>query len=239
MSNHIEANKEDIAKVVIMPGDPLRAKNIAENYLHNVKQVNSIRNMLAYTGYTTNNVRITVMGSGMGQPSIGIYCYELYNEYDVELIIRVGTCGIYDENINLGDLVIVDKVCTDSAWPKLFDQDPDKPLKTESSLIELASSLAKQKQLNYHIGEILTSDVFYDLNINKWRRYADKKVLGVEMESYALYCSAKIYHKKALTILTATDHFVTKEKMNRDLRSQLSKMPILAIAIAEQFLKFN
>ena len=158
---HINAKKGDFSNVVLMPGDPLRAKWIATNYLKDVKQVNDVRGMLGYTGYTKNGKRLSVMASGMGQPSIGIYSHELYTEYDVDTIIRVGTCGAYQENIKLFDVIIGICSSTDSNWIYQYGV-PQFSASCDLDLAIAAKEAAKNQNIKTHAGNILSADIFYD-----------------------------------------------------------------------------
>lgn len=236
---HINANKGDFANVVLMPGDPKRAKWIAETFLHDIVLVNDVRGILGYTGYTKNGKRISVMASGMGQPSIGIYSYELYTAYDVEIIIRVGTCGSYQENIDLFDVIAGVTASTDSNWGSQYGINGTYSAGATFELAVTAYEEAKKMNLNYHGGNILSADVFYDDDPDTWKRWAKLGVLGVEMESYALYCNAARLGKKALCLLTVTDHFIKKDKkLAAEERAYgLTKMIELSIATAEKYAK--
>lgn len=234
---HINAEPKDFAKVVLMPGDPVRAKWIAETFMHDCVLVNDVRGILAYTGYTKNNKRITVMASGMGQPSIGIYSYELYSFMGVEAIIRVGTCGSYQPEINLFDVIIASTASTDSNWQSQYKVNGIYSAGADFELLQAAYEAAKANNAPYHVGNILSADVFYDNDPDSWKAWANLNVLGVEMESYALYCNAAKLRKRALCMLTVTDSFVNKErKATSDERVHgLSKMIELAIETAEKF----
>ncbi|BDV03309.1 MAG: purine nucleoside phosphorylase DeoD-type [Candidatus Hepatoplasma scabrum] len=214
MTAHNEAKKEDIAKIVLMAGDPLRAKKFAKKYLQKVKLVNSIRGMLAFTGYI-NEKRVTVMGHGMGMESIGIYAYELYKFYDVDIIIRFGSCGSYLKDLNLFDLVIAEEAYTESNYGLGFKNYNEDTIKASSELVEKFTKAAKDLNLNdkVKIGKIHSSMWFYTEGYSKSiKDYSDQKIIAVEMESYALYLIAKILNKKALTILTVSDNLVTKKE---------------------------
>ena len=200
---HNSAKKGEIAKNVIMAGDPLRAKFIAENFLIDAVLVNEIRNMLCYTG-TYNNKPITVMGSGMGMPSMGIYSHELYSVYDVENIIRVGSCGAIQKHLKLFDTIIVKAAHTSSNFGKQLGIGNTKKLESSSVLFEKAKKLAENKD-GYVCGDILTSDIFYTPNNNETTKFAKKGCLGVEMETFGLYAVSKVNKKNALTILTVSD----------------------------------
>ena len=218
MTPHIESKKEEIAKTVIMPGDPLRAKHIAENYLENYKLVNNVRGMLAYTG-TYNGKEVTVMASGMGMPSIGIYSYELFNFYDVENIIRVGSCGAYTKEINLYDIILVEESYTDSSFAKVQNNSDYNSLNSNNELNELIKQKAKEKNINLIIGKVHSTDVFYN-ELDYKKLYEDKKCLVSEMESFALFHNAKISNKKATCVLTVSDNLETKEKISSEERQK-------------------
>ena len=208
---HIEVtDKNLIAKTVLMPGDPLRAKYIADTFLTDVVQVNSIRNMLAFTGMYKNR-QITVMGSGMGMPSIGIYSYELFTQYDVKRIIRIGSCGSYKEDVKVRDVIIAVGSSTNSSWADHYKLSGSYSAIATYDLVEKAVNSAKARNVRYHVGQVLASDIFYAPYGEEWKKWAQMGVLGVEMESYALYCNAAFLGKEALTILTVSDSFVDTE----------------------------
>lgn len=237
---HNEAKKGDIAKVVLMPGDPNRAKWIADNFLHDVKLVNTVRSAFCFTGLTKNNKRISVMASGMGHPSIGIYSHELFSEYDVDLIIRVGTCGSYQEYIDFFDVLVCESVVSDSNYGAQlgFDCNTYEP-KADASIVKAADEVLKAKGYNHHVGKIFAADVFYDFDKDTWKKYAAKGAMGVEMESYALYINANYLGKKALTMLTVTDHFIKEGRLTAEQRQTgLHKMIDSAISLAEKYVKW-
>ena len=235
---HINANPGDFANVVLMPGDTVRAKWIAETFLHDYKEVTNIRGILGFTGYTKNGKKISVMASGMGQPSIGIYSHELYSSYGVEAIIRVGTCGSYQDFVNLFDVLICTTASTDSNWGGQYGLNGTYSAGADFDLAVAAYEEAKRLGVPYHGGNILSADVFYDDDPNTWKNWAKLGVLGVEMESYALYCNAARLGKKALCLLTVTDHFIKTEKATAEQRAfGLAKMIEVAIATAERFAK--
>ena len=200
---HIVCEKEDVSEIVLMPGDPLRAKYIAEKYLKDAKLINDIRNMLGYTGYYKNK-RITVMASGMGIPSMGIYAYELIKFYGVKKIIRIGTCGALNEIVKIGDLIIPDKATSLSTFAASFSEDEHKTFEASKKLVnDLLNSCKKEA----HVGEILTSDIFdvyssIDYTLNKLNL---KKPLAAEMECFALFHLAKRENIEAACILTCVD----------------------------------
>ena len=231
---HIHAKKGDFARTVLMPGDPLRAKYIADTFLKDAVLVNTVRNVFAYTG-TYKGKRVSVMASGMGMPSMGIYSWELYSEFDVETIIRVGTTGAYQKDIKLFDILIAQGASTDSNWSSQF------PIKGATfsalgsfDLIEKAVRVCQDHQLSYRVGNVLSSDVFYDADPNKWKAWADLGVLGVEMEAYALYSNAARLGKKALAIMTVSDSFYYHEILTSEQREKgLRQMLEVALTIAE------
>lgn len=227
MTPHIEAKKEDIAKTVLMPGDPLRAKYVAENFLDNYRLVNQVRGIFAYTG-TYKGKEVTVMASGMGMPSIGIYSYELYKFYDVENIIRIGTAGAYSGDINLFDIVISTESYSESSFAKVQGYDGDVMPATKSlndKIVETANRLNSK----YILGRIHSTDVFYgNADINDL--YNNKKCVCVEMESFALFCNALKLNKNAACILTISDNLITKaETTPLERQTALNDMITLAL----------
>lgn len=216
MTPHNEANKKEIAKTVLMPGDPLRAKMIAEKYLTDYKLVNDIRNDYAYTGYYKGK-RLTVMASGMGIPSIGIYSYELYNNYGVENIIRVGTAGAYTDQLNLYDNVIVTESYSESDYAKEMGHDNSKIMNANEEIVNILEESARRLNKKYTKGRICTSDVFYgEKNIQEI--YEKHKCIAVEMETFGLFYNAKKLNKKAGCILTISDNLITKEETTAEER---------------------
>lgn len=230
---HNGANEFDFAKTVLMPGDPLRAKHIAETFLTDVKLVNSVRNMLGYTGYYKGK-KVSVMGSGMGMPSIGIYATELYKFYGVEKIIRIGSCGSYQKDVKLYDLIIASGACTNSNFASQFL--PHGGLYSaiaDFDMLKEAYDVAKENKMIAHVGNIFSSDIFYDANKDTWKQWANMNCLGVEMESYALYSTAAYLHKKALTILTVSDSFVDPKITTAEEREKnFNDMVKVALEIA-------
>lgn len=209
---HIDLiDKTKIAKTVLMPGDPLRAKYIADTYLTDVEQINAVRNMFGYTGYYKGK-KVTVMGSGMGMPSIGIYSYELYNEYDVENIIRVGSCGSYSKDINVYDVIIVNSAYSESSYADVAFAYKENVLDATIDLNEKLELAAKKLAIPYFKERIHSSDVFYRAVGDVLVDVRDKfNCVGVEMESFALFANAKHLNKKAACILTVSDSFITHE----------------------------
>ena len=209
---HIEAKKGDIAKVVLMPGDPLRAKYVAETFLEDIVQFNTVRNMFGYTG-TYKGHKVSVMGSGMGMPSIGIYSYELYSEYDVEKIIRIGSAGSYDPELNVYDVVLCDKAWSESSYALVQNNETSDTLSATTELNEIIEVAAKDLGIPYKVATIHSSDVFYrNVEEGYWKDLFKKhNVSAVEMESFALFHNANVLNKQAACLLTISDSFVTEE----------------------------
>ena len=215
---HIKANRGDIAESVLMPGDPLRAKFIAENYLSDVHCFNEVRGMLGFTG-TYKGKKVSVMGSGMGMPSIGIYSYELYNFYGVENIIRIGSAGALQDHISLRDIVIAMGACTDSNYGFQYELGGLFAPIANYELLNKAVETAKNMHAKTHIGNICSSDGFYTDQkfAAKWR---DMGVLAVEMEAAALYMNSARSRKNALCIVTISDHVFKSESLSSDEREK-------------------
>lgn len=229
---HNNAKKGDFAKTILFPGDPLRAKYIAETFLENVRQVNTVRNMFAYTG-TYQGKEVSVMGSGMGMPSLGIYAHELYTQYGVENIIRVGSCGAYSKDCKLFDVIIAQGASTNSAWAHQYDLPGTFSALADFSLLKKAYDKALELNINPHVGNILSSDIFYNDRPEVWKNWARMGILAVEMETYALYCIAASLNKKALTILTVSDSFIFSEETTAEQREKSFKdMMKIALEIA-------
>ena len=229
---HISAMHDDFAKTVLMPGDPLRAKFMAENYLESPIKINGIRGMLGYTG-TYNGKPISIMGSGMGCPSIGIYSYELFNFYKVDNIIRIGSAGAIHPNLELGDVIMGIGACTNSNYPADFSRVPGIFAPTASyTLLSRAQKAAEMLNIPITIGNILTSDVFYnDDNVgnNAWLRMG---VLAVEMEAAALYTNAARASKNALCICTISDKIFANESIPaEDREKSFTRMMEIALAM--------
>ena len=230
---HNEAPNNAFAKTVLMPGDPLRAKFIAENFLENVVQVNGVRNMFGYTGYYKGK-KVSVMGSGMGMPSIGIYAYELYAFYGVETIIRVGSCGAYQEDLKLFDVILASGACTNSNFASQYDLPGTYSAIAHFPTLLRAYESAQKIGANVHVGNILSSDIFYNDVPTVWKKWAKMGVLAVEMESYALYSIAASLNKKALCILTVSDSLCFKEETTAEERqSSFRTMMEIALETAE------
>ncbi len=229
---HNQAQMGEIAETVLMPGDPLRAKFLAETYLEDVKVFNTVRNMLGYTGYY-HGKKVSIMGSGMGMPSIGIYAYELYNFYDVKKIIRIGSCGAIQKDVHLRDIVIAQGACTDSRFAHQFELPGTFSAISSYALLEKAVEKAKEKNLTYHVGNIVSSDIFYHADKDSANKWASMGCLGVEMESYALFALASNQGKEALTLLTVSDSLVSNEAISADEREKtFTDMMEIALEIA-------
>lgn len=222
---HNEALHNDFAKTVLMPGDPLRAKYIAENYLENCRCVNTVRAAYGYTG-KYKGVSVSVMASGMGMPSIGIYSYELFNFYGVENIIRVGSAGGMTNDVNLRDIVLGQGACTDSNYAHVFKLPGVFAPIASFKLLKKAQEIAQECGLNYKIGNLLSSDLFYkdedglpdyETDLHLWQKMG---VLAVEMEAAALYMNAARSGKNALAICTVSDHLITKEATSSKERQE-------------------
>lgn len=232
MTVHIEAKTGEIAKTVLMPGDPLRAKFIAEKYLENPIQVNTVRGMLGYTGKYKGRV-ISVMGSGMGMPSIGIYSYELYTEYECESIIRIGSCGSFQESVNVRDVVIAMGACTNSNYASQYGLPGTFSAICDYALLKRAVDIAEAKKIKVKVGNILSSDIFYDDDPDAWKKWAKMGVMVVEMEAAALYMNAARLGKKALAVLTVSDSLVTHELTSAEEREKtFTEMMEIALELA-------
>ena len=235
---HINAKSNEIAKVVIMPGDPLRAKFIAENFLQDYKQVNNVRNMLMFTGKYKNRF-VTIAASGMGMPSIGIYSYELYKFYDVNCIIRVGSAGAYHPDIKVYDVINATKVYSESTFAKYAANLEFNEINASSNIVTIINEVAQKTdkeiigdKINLKTGLIHSSDVFYRAQKAESNSVL-KSCLAVEMEAFALFANAKYLHKDAACLLTISDSFVTGESISAHLReTSFKKMMLLALDAA-------
>ena len=228
MSTHIEANKEDISETVLMPGDPKRCEYIARKFLANAKLINNVRGMTAYTGYYKSK-RITIFPSGMGIPSMGIYSYELFKDYNVNNIIRIGTMGAYT-NLNLKDIVLVTNSITNSNYGRYLCNYPNININGSIELNDAIEKVSSEINIKINKGNIYSSDVFYEQNNNFQDKVSKYSVLGVEMESFALFVNAKLLGKKASTILMVSDSFLNSDKLSSTEREQgLDNLIILAL----------
>lgn len=230
---HNKAEKGQIAKTVLMPGDPLRAKFIAENFLENAVCYNTVRNMFGYTG-TYKGKEVSVQGSGMGMPSIGIYSHELYTQYDVENIIRIGSAGAIDDSVKLRDVVIGMGACTNSNFAHQYNLPGTFAPVASFELVRNAVMQAEKLGVNYHVGNILSSDTFYDDDENSLKKWQKMGVLAVEMEAAALYMNAARLGKKALGIMTISDCPLKGLSTSAEEREKtFTQMMEIALNIAE------
>ena len=233
MTPHNEAKIESIAKTVIMAGDPLRIKKIALKYLENAKLVNSIRGMYAYTG-TYKGVEVTLMAHGMGMPSAGIYVYELFKYYNVEKIIRIGTCGAYSENLNLLDIILVDKSYTESNYAYTLNNEHVNISFSSNKLNKKIEKSAKKLNLEIVKGNVSSCDCF-DYYITDLKKYLDRipeyiKVIAAEMESFAIFYIAHMFKKEASCLLTVVDSHYKNEDIDPTIReNSLDNMALIAL----------
>lgn len=230
---HIGAKQGEIAETILLPGDPLRAKYIAEHFLTDVKQFNTTRNMFGYTG-TYNGKRVSVMGTGMGCPSMGIYSYELIHFYGCKNLIRIGTAGALQEEVKIRDMVFGMGACTTSNYVKQFHIPGDYSCICSYELLERAVQAAKDRGIHYHVGNILSSDMFYTPQLPDVGTSWDKMgILAVEMEAAALYSNAAAAGVRALCILTISDSIVTGEATTAEERqTSFTKMMEVALDLA-------
>lgn len=233
MTPHNEAKKEDVSDIVLMPGDPLRAKYIADNFLTNSKLINSVRNMFGYTGYYKDR-KVTVFASGMGMPSMGIYAYELYKFYDVKSIIRLGSCGAYSPDLNLFDTILVNNSYTEGNFAYGLEGKDCHLINADDNLNGLISKTATSKNINLITGNVLCSEIFdyyvkdLDSLINRFPK--DLNIIGAEMESFALFYTAKYLNKSASCLLTVVDSHYKKQEISADERqNSLNTMIELAL----------
>ncbi|GEK34189.1 purine-nucleoside phosphorylase [Kurthia sibirica] len=233
MSIHINAKQGEIAEIVLLPGDPLRAKYIAETFLEDVVQYNEVRNMFGYTG-TYKGKRVSVQGTGMGVPSISIYATELMQEYNVQKLIRVGTAGALKEDVKVRDVVIAQAATTDSKMNEILFGGIDYAPIADFDLLLKAYNEAKTAGLNVRVGNVYTADLFYgEKNPNE--QLADYGVLAVEMETAALYTLAAKFKRQALSILTISDHLITGEATTSEERqTTFNDMMVIALDAAIQ-----
>ncbi|MDO8537042.1 MAG: purine-nucleoside phosphorylase [bacterium] len=241
---HISAKKGEIARRVLLPGDPLRAKRIAKTFLKNVVRCNTVRNMLGFTGQAPDGrrVSVSVQGSGMGMPSLSIYVNELFDDYGVEEIIRVGSCGSMQEDIKIGDIVIAQGSCSNSNLNRRRFRGLDFAPIADWGLLRSACEIAEKMMIPVHVGNIVASDTFYsdhdrdgfynDYARDEWKMWAASGVLAVEMETAELYTLAARKKKKALTILTVSDNLVTREATSsKDRERNFENMVRIALEL--------
>ena len=228
MSTHINAPEGAIAQAILLPGDPLRAKFIAENFLENPVCYNEVRGMFGFTG-TYKGKKVSVQGTGMGQPSLSIYVNELFQFYNVQTAIRVGTCGAINKNIHVRDTILANSACTDSAIITQRFGNLHYAPSANFDLLYTAYNKAKENNINVAVGPCASSDLFYDDNSN-WKKWAEYGVLGVGMEAAELYTLAAKYNRKALAILTVSDHIITGEQTTAEER-QVTFKDMIKIAL--------
>ena len=233
MSIHCNAKLEDIEKTVLMPGDPLRAKYIAENFLENARLVNTVRNMLAYTG-TYKEKPVTVFSSGMGMPSMGIYSYELFKFYNVDRIIRIGSCGAYNEELNLFDTILVDKSYTEGNFAYEWNEKEEHIAEASRTLTDKLEDIAKKLDINYIRGNTLCNDCF-DGYLDDIKAFIDRfpkdlNIIACEMEAFALFYMAKYFKKEAACLLTVVDsHYKNQESTPEEKERSLNDMIKIAL----------
>ena len=229
---HIKATSADFAKTVLMPGDPLRSKFVAETFLENPRLVNNVRGIQGYTG-TYKGVPVSVMASGMGMPSIGIYSYELYNFFGVENIIRIGSAGGLADDVQLRDIIIGQGACTNSAYQDQYKLNGNYAPIASYELLSRAVEEAKAIGVRYQVGNLLSSDIFYHADPNFNQGWYKMGVLGVEMEAAALYMNAAAAGKRALAICTVSDHILRGEALDADARqTTFTDMMTIALNVA-------
>ncbi|WP_422659744.1 purine-nucleoside phosphorylase [Paenibacillus sp. EC2-1] len=229
---HIKPNGVEIAETILLPGDPLRAKFIAETFLEDYQCFNEVRGMLGYTG-TFKGKKISVMGTGMGPASMGIYSWELINVFGVKNLIRIGTCGAMQEDIELYDVIFGMGTATDSNYGHQFKLPGQFPLTASFDLLQKAKKIADEKGQKVHIGNILSSEIFYSADPNAMDNWRKMGILSVEMESVALYWNAIQARVNALCILTVSDHLITGEKTTTEERQKaFTKMMEIALELA-------
>ncbi|MDU9411793.1 purine-nucleoside phosphorylase [Pseudomonas sp. zfem005] len=216
---HITALAGDFAETVLMPGDPLRAKMIADTYLTDVRQVNAVRNMLAFTGFYQGQ-RISVMGSGMGIPSLSIYAHELFSQYGVQRIVRVGSCGSLQDGVKVGDLVIAQGASTDSVVNRKRFGGFDFAALADYRLLERTVRRADESGQPVHVGNVFSADLFYEPDLAWAARMTGMGVLAVEMEAAGLYGVAAELGRQALAVLTVSDHLISGEKLTAEQRQE-------------------
>lgn len=226
---HIESHKDDIAKLILMPGDPKRAEFIANNFLVGARLVNSLRGATAYTGYY-KNVRVTIFPSGMGMPSIGIYSHELFKEYDVDIILRIGTAGSYEESLKVGNLFLADSAYSKTTFDEQSLNESIDYINSNLELNNIITETSSRLGLNINSGRVHTTDAFYSSDTVSSREAIKNGCRAVEMESFALFLNAREYHKKAAAIFTITDEIYSGNQMPaKDREIRLNSMITLAL----------
>ncbi len=233
MTPHINAKEGDIAKIVLAPGDPLRAKYIAENFLEDYRLVNTVRNILAYTG-TYKSKEITVFSTGMGMPSMGIYCYELYKFYNVETIIRIGSCGAYSGDLNIFDTILVKDSYTEGNFAKALNNKDCHLVSSSEDINSIIKETANKTNIKFVEGNVLCGECFdyyvEDINVLLDRLPKEFNITAAEMESFALFYTAKYLNKKASCLLTVVDsHYKKQEISSEEREKSLNDMILLAL----------
>lgn len=229
MTPHLEARRGEVAETVLMPGDPLRAKFIADNFFDNPVQYNSVRGMLGFTGEYKGK-RISVQGSGMGVPSMGIYSYELFTFYDVKNIIRIGTAGAMHDDLHIRDIVLAVGACTNSNYASQYKLSGTFAPISDFTMLETAVKSVREKKVNFMAGNVLTSDTFYTADDEAALSWKKMGVLAIEMECAALFMNAAYLSKKALGILTISDHIFRDESASPEER-QVSFTEMMEVAL--------
>lgn len=225
-------NDVEIAETILLPGDPLRAKFIAETYLENVQQFNTVRNIFGYTG-TYKGKKVSVMGTGMGMPSIGIYSYELIHTFGCKKLIRIGSCGAMQKDIDLYDVILAQGSSTDSNYVNQYNLPGHFTPISSYNLLEKAVNEARKNNINFHVGNILSSDIFYNADKTASERWMKMGVLGVEMESAALYMNAAFAGVEALGIFTVSDHLIYEKYTTPEERERaFTDMIKIALSLA-------
>lgn len=219
-SNHINAQKKDISDKIIIAGDPVRVKNIAYNYLQDVIKINTIRYMLGYTGYY-KNVRISILSHGMGIPSVSIYLTELIEFYNVKKIIRIGTCGSALHNIQLNDIIIAMGACTDSNINRIRFNNYDFSAVANFKLVLDAYNISKKLNIPVHIGNVFTTDLFYQKDKKIINIIKEHRILGIEMETAGIYFLSSLYNIDSLSVCTVSDHIESGEKLSYKERESI------------------
>ena len=219
MSTHIGANKEDISNLVLICGDPLRSKYIAENYLDNYKLVNEVRGMYGYTGFYKGK-RISVMSHGMGIPSAGIYTHELFDDYDVDTIIRIGTAGSYVKELKVSDIVLVTESYSDTVYDEVFNNKDIENTKSTKEINDLIEATAKENGIEIKKAKVYTTDNFYTENDISKKMVEEYNCKAVEMESYIVFYNANYFNKKSACLLTISDSFVSDEELSSEEREK-------------------
>lgn len=229
---HIQANPGDIASTVLLPGDPLRAKYIADHFLDNPVCFNTVRNMLGYTG-TYKGIPVSVMGTGMGTSSMGIYSHELIHQFGVKNLIRIGSCGTYDKTMNLFDIVLALGASTDTSYATQHNLPGTYSATCSYDLLEKAVAIARGKDIPVRVEDVLTSEFFYHADPKAHLPWVDMGIAAAEMETYALYCNAKYGKVKALTILTVSDSIVEHTAITPEERETgFNRMVEIALEVA-------